>query len=335
RKIDPMTLLDNFKTEGKLNTTDLTIPPGKYAMPFMGTFWHQNSTRSELEAVNPRGQGWKIHISALPHSAKKIASLILPEINNLPHQKGPRVFYKIIGSLPLMRTMWYVYGKVKGQESQVGKFLVIYPDNGAHAYELVKKIDNILVSAKKRGLLKDSDFIPLLGDAQVGYSGWVYVRYGGLTVHQVKKLDPMEATMQLGEESSIELFQDDDRFHPWPDFMNKGNMFWKSQPNPFYDLPLKWTPINKRKVITWENRPNSWFELDNTEDELSDLKESFAVFDKKFQEEAIRQQIESDRLLAEKIHLEEVAKYEEEQKQIREDEEFARKLQQEELKRGA
>lgn len=255
KKINPM---DFLTTQSPLNTPHPTFLPGRYDSPatnngywFEPTPWREEDNASHV-------QGWKIHVTAMPHSAQKIAELILPAINRLPSQTSRAVSYKIVRSIPLMRTLW-ANAYIKGSETQPGKFLVLYPDNGDHAYELVKKIDTILTNAIEEGILTKSDFLPLIGDAKVGNSGGVYVRYGAYLSDHIEKRTPQGEPMGDNSGTNAEYVKDD-RFHPWPDFMNKSNQAWSTSESPFHELPLYWSSSSnpKDKITSWNDRPSSW-----------------------------------------------------------------------------
>lgn len=264
-EVKPISFLENYQLNTGINNINLI--PGVYAQANWGSpFWAQKISEDK-DQTNPKGQGWKIHISAMPHSAVKIAQLILPKIEGLPSQEGKHVSYKIISTIPHMRTL-YSLQYVVGKETQPGKFLVIYPENTQHAYELAKTIDQLIFAAEKSGQLKEQDFQPMIGDATVGYSHQVYVRYGRHFVipqfspNEIKEVDEMNITMKPGD---LDFWQrpytmvEDDRFTPWPDFMNKNNETWSKVNNPFQDLPLEW--VKDGKKITWETRPKSWLNL--------------------------------------------------------------------------
>ncbi|MDP3531965.1 MAG: hypothetical protein Q8S31_01585 [Alphaproteobacteria bacterium] len=231
----------------------IPFPCGKYGkqLPY-GTFWQYKG--DEHMQQNVRGQGWKLHVSATPDSAIKIAKLLLPILINERTMEA-NVAFKIMHEIPLLRTMNHVYGQVKGDESQAGKYLVIYNNTASDAYKMAKKIDSILVRAKRDGILKDSDFYKLIGDAEVGFSGGVFTRYGRFRPGQVKMLDPRDKT-RIGVDYPYEA---DDRFYPWPDSMNKNAPEWRNEPSPFKELPLKWKLFKGQKYLnSWEDRPFSW-----------------------------------------------------------------------------
>lgn len=256
-----------FFEQQTLNTKNLQYLPGKYAIPnknnfFASTYWTKKMAKEFHDlSSNTHDQGWKIHISAMPESAQKIAELVLPAINGLPHQKGEYTSFKIIPTLPLMRALW-TFQYVRDKETQPGKFIVLYPESPDHAYELAKKIDGILNKALNEGILQKSDFLPMIGDVQVGTSGGVYTRFGKFQEgNQLTKITPDGQVMPAPSDNSF--FRDneyDDRFHPWPDFMNKSNKHWSHQKSPFRELPLTWTSFTNpnAKITSWDTRPSSW-----------------------------------------------------------------------------
>jgi hypothetical protein len=260
---DPLTYYQSLESEDNRVKYRTQFLPGKHGIfTPNGSMWYKHSYR-RYERVNRHGQGWKIHITARPYSAQRIAALVLPLIHDKPGTKTPFVSYKICPSIPLLRTLLDLEN-ITGQETQAGKFLVIYPDDNEHAKRLVNEIDNALMAAKKEGIIDDNDFYPLVGDAKVGYSGGVYVRYGSVEKDIVKKVDPFDRTLPVLENYSFtqprdSLFEDDNRFVPWPDFINKGNTHWRDALNPF-NLPISWTYYYNKSVHvpSWEERPNSW-----------------------------------------------------------------------------
>ena len=265
---NPQEYLQSFMKklgESRLFPPETTLPAGQYAqiVPFPQP-WVSNMMETGIVSYNSLGQGWKIHITAMPHSAQKIAELVLPHIKDFDQEFGidkteaQEVGYKIITSIPHMRTIWYILKHVSEKESQAGKFIVIYPANTEHAYKLVKMIDEILMNAKKQGILKDQDFQPLTGDAKVGLSGGVYVRYGPFTEsHKLAyEVDPKEQKLQ--DKHGYTDSERDDRSRPWPDFMNKGNKVWSHAPNPFREAPIEWSPPGGKSPVTWDTRPLSW-----------------------------------------------------------------------------
>lgn len=104
-------------------------------------------------------EGWKLHVSADPASAPRIAEIVLPLLRaqNVPH--------KVVNSPETLAEM-------KG--TQVGKFITIYPENAAQAKAIAKTVDGAL---KGKGLKGPR----IEGEKLIGESGLVYTRYGGFT----------------------------------------------------------------------------------------------------------------------------------------------------------
>lgn len=266
------------------------LPPGRYA-PLDEVPFAVRRFPDEISYRLPR-QGWKIHISASEKGALKIAGLILPVIDERIQKartenskKYNRTYFKISSSMPSLRTMYYITGSLKGdgRETQLGKFLTIYPANLKHARALVELFDGVLSSAKKIGIIDDSDFCPLYGEALVGESGGVYVRYGNMSSamdvireaiyrparHRSDPLNLELPTKKKGQtphqaftssaESFVELTNiilSDNRYRPWPDFMNKANVSWKDAKAPFKGM--RYIAYPDAKPITWDTRPDSW-----------------------------------------------------------------------------
>jgi hypothetical protein len=131
-----------------------------------------------------------------------------------------------------MRSLWD-FSNLEGRESQTGKFIVIYADDADQAYFLTKEIDQLFLDAKASGFLQDSDFYPLIGDAMVGRSKGVFIRYGCYADNPFIKVnpnysDPLDDIMQ-----DINQTEEESRFYPWPDFMNKNTEKWQREPSPF------------------------------------------------------------------------------------------------------
>lgn len=218
--------------------------------------------------ANDKAFGWKFHISALPHSATRIGKLVLDNINDLDGQVSRTVNFKLARSIPHIRTAWYIDGFSANNATQTGKFITIYPDNQQHAVALARKIDAVLNQALKDGVLTQEDFYPQSGDAQLGTSGALFARYGmylstdpttqgRARLYEIEPSGkPVTRTDGAYQGRFIEVA--DDRFVPWPDFMNRE--MWRGVENPFAGLPLTWVSPTGKKV-TWENRPEKWSDL--------------------------------------------------------------------------
>ena len=102
-------------------------------------------------------EGWKLHISADATSARGVADAVLPRLR----QMG--VNHKVVGTLEALEGM---------SGTQQGKFVTIYPDNTAHAKQIVSAMDSA-VSGVSGGA-------PAVeGELRVGSR--IYTRYGGYT----------------------------------------------------------------------------------------------------------------------------------------------------------
>lgn len=112
------------------------------------------------------GGGWKIHISAQPKSAKKVAELVMPYIlsNNVPG--------KIFTSLCAARYLGMTTG------TQGGKFITLYPKNNEEARKITNDLNGIISQAIEEGILNPCDFWECLGDIKVGDTGAIYTRCG-------------------------------------------------------------------------------------------------------------------------------------------------------------
>jgi len=232
-------------------TDHMTLPEGLYAYSDICPSWI-GKVKAKVK------QGFKIHVSAKPETAFKIAQIVLPilEENNMD--------YKIMYDLPYMRYTYYLTQYrfpdlliEKNKSTQAGKFIVIYPEDVKMTRDILKKLDDALKSAG----LTPSDFEKVIGDAMVGDTGGIFVRYASNANGPLQIVDP------FGEPFIFDPFHEynipptevkDDRRYPWPDFMNDKNA-WKESDSPFGDLKTTWVnPDNPKQVITWESRPESW-----------------------------------------------------------------------------
>lgn len=315
--LKPFEIIDALKSKGfELNKEkdSIQFPEGDYAIPYKIPYWLQVGDEEQKTEYWKRGQGWKIHVSATPESAEKIAGIVLKILKNTlfsGQEKGEKINFKIIGSLPLMRTLCDIYLHIKDQETQPGKFIVIYPHNLFHARKIALKMDKALSTCKKRGELTDDDFLPLQGDIRFGDSGGVYARYGKFHgPSNLKGLDPLGKSMRREDLQKSQNLKDN-RFFPWPDFMNKKEEIWAKTESPFGDLKIFWKD-NKGHVITsWEDRPNSWSDW-------------AAVHNQKLSKE----DEENDKMIAQLLQDMQIAQ----QLQEEEDERLAKQLEQEERK---
>jgi hypothetical protein len=232
-------------------------------------------------------QGWKIHISAKPESALKILAIVMSIIDFFKDRYG-YTYFKVIGSLPSMRTCYYIIGNLVGdaRETQVGKFITIYPASKMHAIALIEAIDNALYNMLLVEYIKPDDFYPLKYDALVGKSGGVYVRYGNINhpndnMRATIYIPPQDQSLSIlgkrhlrrrskgsdsitSRPSRIAMTLEyvlDNRYFPWPDNMNKADASWKNSRDPFPGLNMRWIYERPKNAITWQNRPNYWSDL--------------------------------------------------------------------------
>ncbi|MDR1236424.1 MAG: hypothetical protein LBJ96_05475 [Holosporaceae bacterium] len=128
----------------------------------------------------PGNPGWKIHISAVPDSALRVAQAVIPILGTYG------VHYKIMDSLLIMRSFYAPYRmniedplvgldfKERENYLQMGKYITIYPENAFQANLIVKKID---LAFKAVNLVGPRYFVSCLGDIQAGDTGGIFIRW--------------------------------------------------------------------------------------------------------------------------------------------------------------
>ncbi|GHT90533.1 hypothetical protein FACS1894122_01020 [Alphaproteobacteria bacterium] len=115
--------------------------------------------------------GWKIHISARPSTAQKIAELVIPICNK------EMVGYKVMG-IPCMRRCYFESRFIPGStvnqlfSQGMGKFIVIYPKTDEQANRIAVAIDAMFQAEH----LSREDFVQVFGDFSVGKTGGIYTR---------------------------------------------------------------------------------------------------------------------------------------------------------------
>jgi hypothetical protein len=131
--------------------------------------------------------GWKLHVSATPSSAERVAAHVLPYLE----RNG--VYYKFIPSIPRMRAL-YLRAKTKIEGtgySQYGKFITVYPQTPKHCRKIALDLDKILCNQgySERGIVipaheptdrerfTEKDFPACSGDFSIGESGGLSTRY--------------------------------------------------------------------------------------------------------------------------------------------------------------
>ncbi len=245
------------------------LPSGTYAITTDCPYWMQ--TNPEKMVMPERSQGLKLHVSAKPQTALKIAKIALPIL----HEMG--VDFNVMYDLRFMRDLYYLsHYRVKnyiigqGYSTQAGKFIAIFPQNLQQAQNIILAIESSFQSNQ----LNPNYFVRLKGDAQVGDTGGIFARYGKFKPTPYKGRQPANITSAdpLNESILPELMHQqnflynpetglvDERIYPWPDYMNNRILF--NEPL-FGALKVTWVnPNNLKHVVTWENRPNCWAELE-------------------------------------------------------------------------
>lgn len=142
----------------------LFVRKGSVGYQIWKTFWGPGSVTDK---------GWKLHVSAQPSSALRVAEIAIPIL------KKHKVVFKICRGLDGLRLLNTFPVTKSSSETQAGKFITIYPDTPEKSAELAKELDNAFAEAIGCGRLSSCDFCCLVGDAMVGESGAVYTRYGG------------------------------------------------------------------------------------------------------------------------------------------------------------
>ncbi|MDR1598018.1 MAG: hypothetical protein LBR89_03720 [Holosporales bacterium] len=153
--------------------------PRKYTAPST-----LHSSSSLLPARGARGaargnfavpQTWKAHVSVYPSAARTVfESLHHILLESCQHGVGFKVNY----SLPAMRSL-YLFSMYSFEVSQFGKWITMYPHNDVQCNVLADSINSSLLAAIRSGEVNPAtDFVPLVGDAQYGTSGGVFIRNG-------------------------------------------------------------------------------------------------------------------------------------------------------------
>lgn len=151
-------------------------------------------------------QGWKIHVSATPEGALKIASIVLPILTGLAKMQDSKVVeHKIVGSLAML-------AEFQKDPTQRGKFITIYPRNDVEANQIAMALNQALRDIDK-GLF---DQVP--NEAQLGTSGGLSTRYGCFQGLNLYKLDSVgNQVVENGE--AVMILDDRNGFYK-PDFIS-------------------------------------------------------------------------------------------------------------------
>jgi hypothetical protein len=142
---------------------------GKDMLGRTGSFTPSITTWIVFEKDYTGGFGWKIHVSARPSSASRIAGIVVPILKEL------NMNYKIVPSLQALRRL-YLRTRHKGNVSQGGKYIAIYPRNDEEARAVAEALDRALNAAIENGALNCDDFLTCVGDVRIGLTGGIYAR---------------------------------------------------------------------------------------------------------------------------------------------------------------
>lgn len=127
-----------------------TRDPGAYKY-FEGWNWYWN------RSSDMKGEGWKLHVSGTVVTAQEIMDRVLPDLRQC------NIAHKVLPDTDAVRNQ---------TGEQLGKFLVVYPDNIIQAFATVATIDMRLA-----GHIGKYDCPHILRERWVGQTV-VYTRYG-------------------------------------------------------------------------------------------------------------------------------------------------------------
>lgn len=180
-----------------------------------------------------QGSGWKIHVTANPHNATEVAKIAVPYLLEM------NVPFKIITNTSTLQN-W-----LDRKHTQRGKYITIYPYTYETTKKLVNELDTLLLAVSHpMGIDEKSP-----GDALIGYSGFLTIRYGkyidispGVTAPgkgytpDSREIPFLEGTMSPdeGDEVMIKRIKGHDKI-------------------PFPDLSMHWTFPGTTYQVTWDS----------------------------------------------------------------------------------
>lgn len=177
-------------------------------------------------------QGWKLHVGSTVNSISMVKILRLA----MPILLKNKMDFKIIPSL-------FIY-EMQGETTQRGKFITIYPKTEIEANMIADILDHKITLALKLGFLRKWDFSLSPGDAQLGDTGDLSVRYGAFSGEKLEQLDKNGKPLQGTKGETVE----DNRSKPFPNFVLEN---YKT--NPFGNLKMTWKDFSKD-----EENPQEW-----------------------------------------------------------------------------
>lgn len=130
-----------------------------------------------------RKQGWKLHLSAVPANACDILSLVAPIL------QAERIAFKFAHSETIIRRL----NEGALGETQVGKFITVYPD-----------CDNLCLDIAERLVAITSGFEgpDVISDIKLG--GIVFARYGGINPEIMRdRLGQVFSVIELPDGSKV------------------------------------------------------------------------------------------------------------------------------------
>jgi hypothetical protein len=143
------------------STLESVAPEFSMDVPARDSYLTNKYWRTWAGTGDVPAQGWKLHVSATPEKAEKIARLLLPELRRM------KIGHKIATDLG-------EYISRPATNSQFGKFITIYPQTADEARRVAALTEKLM----KRAGLKAGDFPTPPGEQVAGVG--VFARYGRL-----------------------------------------------------------------------------------------------------------------------------------------------------------
>ncbi|MDR2781530.1 MAG: hypothetical protein LBB21_03715 [Holosporaceae bacterium] len=137
----------------------------KHASSEVPTFWCPPDPN--LPVANSDIGGWKLHVTATPLSAAKVARVVVPYL------LSKNVKFKILPTADVV-CRFYFNARFGSWYSQYGKFITIYPASGEKGAEIANWLD---VELSNRSLFIRRDFVSCSGEFSIGKSGALFTRY--------------------------------------------------------------------------------------------------------------------------------------------------------------
>ncbi len=193
--------------------------------------------------------GWKLHVASNVTHMSPIAHVVVPIL-----LEGNTPFKAVIHSNILDSYL---------KNTQTGKFITIYCKNYDQALYLAKKLDKTLIPLKEQGISLKQNEIPW-GDAQLGQSGLLFIRYGGFEDHHVTMVWP-KGTPIHNEKWGYKISIGDMREVPIPEMIvrydlpitNAGDRSI-ADTTLFPGLDLRWPIPGTTHTVRWPKGPSDY-----------------------------------------------------------------------------